>query len=330
MGAVTKAVGSVGTKERERAQAGARLESAKPSEALKAKTTTETIAEWMPLIVLPVAAMAMQARLARWEFMWVLAGAIYSGCKWETWFRARAERARASFARSIGYLLLWPGMDAARFLEGERRGPRPSGRAWAGAAAKTACGILIVTLIARRAPGTNGLFAGWAGMIGLVIALHFGAFHLLALAWQRAGINAATIMRSPLRAGSLSEFWGKRWNMGFRQLSHRRVYEPARARWGSGAAVMAAFAASGIVHDAVISIPAGAGYGLPTAYFLLQGAGVLFERSAAGARLGIRTGIRGWLFALVCTAAPAYWLFHPAFVTRVMLPFFATLGGLAR
>jgi hypothetical protein len=307
MGAMTKAIGSVGTKEREGVRARAPLASAEAREASKARTTTETIVEWLPLIVLPVAAMAMKTRLARWEFMWLLAGAIYFGCKWETWFRARAER--------------------ARFLEGERRRPRPSGREWAGATAKTACGILLVVLIALRAPGTNGLFAGWIGMIGLVIALHFGAFHLLALAWQRAGINAAPIMRSPARAGSLSEFWGRRWNMGFKQLSHRLVYEPVRARWGSGAAVMAAFAASGIVHDAVISIPAGRGYGLPTAYFLLQGAGVLFERSAAGAWLGIRSGIRGWLFALVCAAAPAYWLFHPAFVTRVMLPFFESIGA---
>jgi hypothetical protein len=282
---------------------------------------------WTPLIALPAAAFAMKPRLAPWEFMWALAAAIFCGCKWQSWFAARDARAVASIGRSLGYLLLWPGMDAARFLASERRGPRPRAREWTAAAFKMACGVALVAMIASVPPEINGLRAGWIGMLGIVLALHFGVFHLLALVWQSAGVNAQPIMRSPLRASSLSDFWGRRWNMGFRGLSHTLVYEPVRRRWGSGAAVMAAFGASGVIHDLVISAPAGGGYGLPTAYFLLQGAGVLLERSAAGARLGIRRGFRGWLFALVIAAGPAYWLFHPAFVLRVMLPFFARIGG---
>jgi len=262
--------------------------------------------------------------------MWALAAAIFFGCKWETWIVARKERAEASVWRSFGYLLLWPGMDARTFMAAKRVGVRPRARNWAAAAAKALMGAALLALIARRPEGANGLAAGWIGMIGLVLLLHFGIFELMALVWQRAGVNARPIMKSPIAARSLSEFWGSRWNMGFRQLSHKLVYEPVRRWAGRPVGVLAAFLASGVIHDVVISVPAHAGYGLPTAYFLLQGAGVLLERSSIGLRLGIRGGWRGWLFTLTCAGAPAYWLFHPAFVRNVMLPFFAAIGRVVR
>lgn len=70
----------------------------------------------------------------------------------------------------------------------------------------------------------------------------------------------------------------------------------------------------------VISLPAGAGYGLPTAYFLLQGIGILFERALPQ--------IRGRIFTILITAVPAFWLFHPPFVHNVILPFMNAIGAL--
>lgn len=88
------------------------------------------------------------------------------------------------------------------------------------------------------------------------------------------------------------------------------------------------FAASGLIHDLVISLPAHGGYGLPTGYFLLQGLGVTMERSALGKRLGLQQGATGWIFMAVVTAAPAFWLFHPPFVLRVILPFMHAIRAL--
>ena len=95
-------------------------------------------------------------------------------------------------------------------------------------------------------------------------------------------------MRKPLRSGSLSEFWGSRWNLGFRQLSHDVVFQPLRPRVGIAGATVATFLASGLVHDLVISVPAAGGYGLPAAYFGIQGLGVILERSKVGMRVGLR------------------------------------------
>jgi Membrane bound O-acyl transferase family len=283
---------------------------------------------WIPLVALSAAACLLRARLAAWEFMWILSVAIFFGCKWETWFSAGDERWRARLGRNLGYLFFWPGMDASKFLATGHSVVRPPVREWVAATAKTLLGVTLVGFISRRPPSANTLVDGWIGMLGIILFLHFGIFHVLSLIWRRAGVDAQPIMRAPALSTSLSEFWGKRWNLGFRQLTHGLVFEPVRRRAGAPAAILAAFFVSGIIHDLVISFPARGGYGLPTAYFTLQGIGVLLEKSKAGSWLGIGGGIRGWVFVLICAGAPAYFLFHPLFIHRVMLPFFAFLGRL--
>jgi D-alanyl-lipoteichoic acid acyltransferase DltB (MBOAT superfamily) len=217
-------------------------------------------------------------------------------------------------------------MDAGKFLADGHPVARPQAREWAAATAKTLLGIALISFVAHRPPETNTLLDGWIGMMGIVLLLHFGLFHTISLIWRTAGVDAQPIMRSPASSTSLSEFWGKRWNLGFRQLTHSLIYEPVRRKAGPSHAILAAFAVSGIIHDLVISFPARGGYGLPTVYFLLQGIGVLLEKSKAGRWLGIGGGIRGRIFVSFCAGAPALLLFHPPFINNVMLPFFAFLG----
>lgn len=281
---------------------------------------------WAPLLVLPAVAIALRPLLLPWVFMWVLAAAIFFGCKWQSWWQSR-KIPGATIGRSVGYLLAWPGMDAAVFLDSSRRAPRPEVKEWIWAVAKTSFGMLLLWGVVPRVLPPNPLLAGWAGMVGIVLVLHFGTFHILSLVWKAAGVDARPIMQAPLSATSLSDFWGRRWNLGFRQLTHRLVFTPARTRLGAPAAVLLAFFASGVIHDLVISLPARGGYGLPTGYFLVQGFGVAFERSSVGEGLGLGSGFRGWLFAAVLAGAPAFFLFYPLFIHRVMLPFLKALGA---
>jgi len=161
----------------------------------------------------------------------------------------------------------------------------------------------------------------------LILVLHFGFFHLLSLAWRANGMDTPPLMRAPLLARSLSEFWGKRWNTAFHHLVAQFLFRPAHRKFGVLAATMFVFLASGLVHDLVISIPARGGYGLPTLYFLLQGAGVLFEHTRLAHRFGINAGFRGWLFMALITAGPVCLLFHPPFIHNVILPFLKCLGA---
>lgn len=54
--------------------------------------------------------------------------------------------------RSIVYLLAWPGMDAEAFLDSNRSTEKPQSTEWLWASAKTAIGVLLLWLIARRLP----------------------------------------------------------------------------------------------------------------------------------------------------------------------------------
>jgi hypothetical protein len=217
-------------------------------------------------------------------------------------------------------------MDAESFLSGARPESLPSFHDWFAAAGKTLLGAAMVLTSARLALAHETLVVGWLGMVGLILFLHFGSFHLLALAWRRKNVDVQPLMGEPLRASSLVEFWGRRWNAAFHALARDVVFWPLARRFGAKPAAMAVFLASGLIHDLVISLPAGGGFGLPTAYFLLQGVATLFERSSLGRAAGLGHGWRGRTFTLAIAALPVFWLFHPPFVHHVILPMFIAIA----
>lgn len=281
--------------------------------------------DWLPLVVLPTTAIVFQAALPDWVFMWVLAFAIFFGCKWLTLQRVGAGGTGRHRTGAIAYLFLWPGMAADTFLE-VKVPRRPALRNWAGAAAKTVAGAGLLWFAASRATTMNSLLIGWLGMFGVVLLLHFGLFHLLALFWQTTGRDVKPVMRAPLLATSLADFWGNRWNTAFNTLAHDLAFRPLVRRIDIRWATLGVFFISGLIHDLVISLPTRGGYGLPTAYFLVQGAAVLLERSHAGRAFGLGCGGRGRAFMLFMTAAPVFLLFHSMFIRNVILPMLQAIG----
>jgi hypothetical protein len=284
-------------------------------------------ADWLPLLALPPAAMMGASSLPPWGLMWLLAFSIYAGLKWLSWRRRQTASGHMGW-RSAAYLLAWPGMDADAFLQSDVRAVKPRLSAWLGAASVTALGVTLFWVGARTLPATQPLLRGWTGMLGLILLLHFGIFRLLALFWQRLGMNAAPIMSAPLSSASLGEFWGRRWNLGFRDLAHQFIFIPAQKKLGTGTASFLVFVASGLIHDLVISLPARGGFGLPTMYFAIQGIGLAVERSRSGKRLGLRQGWHRRLFMAAITAGPAFCLFHRSFVLRVIIPFMEVVHAL--
>jgi membrane bound O-acyltransferase family protein len=282
---------------------------------------------WLPLLVFPAMTIVLHQSSPSWVFMWILSFAIFAGLKWMTWWKGRTRVAHSA-GRSIAYVMAWPGMDAETFLDAGRHPAKPSAREWLWATLKTALGVALLWVVAGHIPEQLFLLQGWTGLFGLIFLLHFGSFHLIALFWQAMGIDAEPIMSKPILSKTLSEFWGKRWNLGFRQLAHDLVFRPLYKRIGVAAAGFIVFVASGLIHDLVISLPARGGYGLPTGYFILQGLGVTLERSSLGRRFGLQKGPVAWIFMALMTAVPAFWLFHPLFVWRVILPFMRAVHAL--
>lgn len=304
-------------------------------------------AVWWPVAAMLVAGLLAAGRLPPWGQMWVLAVAVFASLKWLTLARLLIPRPmgqrRESKASGLsmpnlaGYLFLWPGMDAPAFLLKKYSGPAPRLSQWLSAIAKTTIGATLIaaapSVVSHSGIDVAGwrlsgeFLAAWMTMIGVVFILHFGLIHALALAWQRSGRAVEPIMRAPIVAQSLSDFWGRRWNLAFRDFAHTFVFRPLLRRYGAAAATLGVFAFSGIIHDAVISLAARGGYGWPTLYFMLQGGAMLFERSGWGRRLGLGRGWRGRLFAAVVLVAPAGWLFHGPFRDQVVLPMMRAIAS---
>jgi alginate O-acetyltransferase complex protein AlgI len=229
------------------------------------------------------------------------------------------ERARGmpplGFGRTIAFALAWLGMRPRVFAS---RAKEPL----AGAADLTRRGarcLLLggaLVLVARLARHQR-LVATPILLVGLSLVLHFGVCSLLAGFWRRRGFDCDALFRAPLRSEGLGEFWSRRWNVGFSEMTSIAVFRPLAGRLGRGPAVFASFAFSGLLHEMAISLPVRAGFGLPLLYFLIQGALVLAEQHTS--RFG-----RAW--TLACVALPLPLLFHGPFLAGVIEP----LVGIAR
>jgi alginate O-acetyltransferase complex protein AlgI len=257
--------------------------------------------------------------------MWALAFAIYAGCKWLTWWRTPIPGVPTW--RHAAYLLAWPGLDAPAFLH-EPAEHVPAVADWVRGLVNLIVGIAFFFGVARLVAVQHVFLAGWVGMAGVVLTLHFGLFHLLSCVWRRVGIEARPLMNRPIVSQSLGEFWGRRWNTAFRDLTHRFLFRPMTRQFGVRAGIAVGFVFSGLVHDLVISVPASGGYGGPTLFFALQGIGILAERSPFGHAMGLGRGVIGWIFTMLMLAVPVPLLFHSPFVERIIIPFMQALGAL--
>jgi hypothetical protein len=264
--------------------------------------------------------------LPAWIWMWLVAFALYFAAKWTTLIQFLRSGGRVGPRRLLTYTLLWPGMDAPAFCGGEPASPTTC-REWVFATVKTGLGAAILWLGTRLPGAAHPLIAGWIGMVGIVLLLHFGMFHLLSLIWRWRGYNASPIMQAPLMSTSLSRFWGGNWNTAFSDLMRLNLFKPLVPLIGPRGPILVIFLFSGILHELVISLPARGGYGLPTAYFTLQGLGLFLERSRPGRRVGLGSGWRGWCFVALISGFPAFWLFPPVFIHHVILPMLRAIGA---
>ena len=284
---------------------------------------------WLPICTLPVLTIIYFDSFSEsWVFMWVLAYAIYISCKWLTLARTWMKGFTCEPYRAFCYLFLALDMDAKPFMDEAKAVKKPAFREWFAALSKLLIGICVLWIVTPVAGEFNQYLAAWLGMFGIISILHFGLFHAVALAWRSQGVGAVPLMQSPALSTSLSAFWSERWNTGFNQLAHDLVFRFVYRRYGVAVAMLLVFLISGLVHDLVISLPAGRMFGFPTIYFLIQGFGVLIERSKKGRRMGLNRGLKGWLFMFVFTAGPAYWLFHEAFLDNVMVPFLKAIHAI--
>jgi alginate O-acetyltransferase complex protein AlgI len=259
--------------------------------------------------------------------MWLVAAGLFFLFKCLTWSRRSARHSAIGVPGGCTYFFGWVGLDADEFRNESSGAAQPTGRDWALGVGKTLLGAATLWGLIRLLPADRPIVIGGAGFAGLLLLLHFGLFHLLALAWRQKGIAVEPVMRRPLLARSLADFWGQRWNRAYRRVSFDYFFRPAISRFGMSAGTLVAFFASGLIHELVISVPAGAGYGGPTAYFIIQGLGLLLERTVVCRRVTHSFPLCGWLYTLAFVLGPLPLLFHEAFLIRVIVPFLEVIGA---
>lgn len=153
----------------------------------------------------------------------------------------------------------------------------------------------------------------------LVSGFHIGGVRLsylgslIVLLWGEALSAVLTVLflpggrlfpplhQSPLAARSVADFWGRRWNLWFSDWFRSVIFLPLRGR--PVVALILVFAVSGLMHEWVINLPlycltGKAPFGSMMGYFLLQAAGVLFERHFFKRRPGLQM-VFVWVVVLV-------------------------------
>jgi D-alanyl-lipoteichoic acid acyltransferase DltB (MBOAT superfamily) len=136
-----------------------------------------------------------------------------------------------------------------------------------------------------------------------------------------ANADGPKLLLAPLRSRSLTEFWGRRWNLAFSEMTALGIYRPLEPRVGRPAAIVTAFFASGLLHEIAISLPVNRGFGLPLSYFALHGLLRLAEQRLE--RAGRPVWRRAWLgraWTLFWLVVPLPILFHRPFLAGVVWP----------
>ena len=224
--------------------------------------------------------------------------------------------------RWLGFAALWPGMRPGPFARaGAARLPGVGALVGKGVL-RIILGVVLVALARLLWVGTRSrLLATTLLLPGLSLIVHFGVFDVLAGAWRCAGVDCKPLFRAPLRSTSLGEFWGRRWNLAFSEMTAMALYQPLVRRAGRRAALAASFLGSGLLHELAISVPVRAGYGLPLGYFALHGVLLMVEGRLArsGRPIDGRPWIgRAWTLAWLLVPLPI--LFHRPFLAGVVWP----------
>jgi hypothetical protein len=176
--------------------------------------------------------------------------------------------------------------------------------------------LVIASWVVWRSPLSGG-HQSWLRLVltvplmaGLSLMFHFGLFNMVTGLWRAVGVEAEPLFRAPFVSKTLAEFWSRRWNIGFSEMTSMAVYLPLRRKLGAPLAVMVSFGCSGVLHEIAISLPVKAGFGLPLLYFLIQGASMLAQRRVGRSRL--------WTLATLILPLPL--LFHAPFLNGVIWP----------
>jgi alginate O-acetyltransferase complex protein AlgI len=157
-------------------------------------------------------------------------------------------------------------------------------------------------------------------LIGLSLILHFGILNLSTAMWRLLGVDVRELFKSPYKSKSLKEFWGKRWNIAFSEMTALIVYRPLKEIISPSMAMIVSFLLSGILHEIAISFPVNSGFGLPMIYFSIHAFLIYLEGKSPLVKKIISHPVVSHVWVFLCLILPMPLLFHADFVQFVLIP----------
>ncbi len=197
---------------------------------------------------------------------------------WETRRQVLPEPARTSFAGFASYFLMVPDIVFSTTAE-ERRSARAQAAKRVGRG--VAKGGALLTLLAAYSTAPT-MLDGWVlRSVWLLWASYFAISGLVdlvaALVMSATGHGASEMFRTPPAATSPRDFWGRRWNLVFRNSAHRLIFRPLGGAKRPTRAVLVVFAWSALVHEYLVVAALEATHGHMSLFFALQCVAVLVQ-----------------------------------------------------
>lgn len=160
---------------------------------------------------------------------------------------------------------------------------------------------LAITLL--LGPASSGPARWLAGAL-LIYAGVDAVVAFIRLGYAAAGIDVPSFHKTPIRSRSLIEFWGVRWNQPVHAWLKTHCFMPLARRRRPVLGLVAAFAASGVLHFVLVGVTTGAGEAaLAALFFVVQAALVAFERIVGVARWR-PAAARAWTVSAVLITSP--------------------------
>ncbi|KAF7091389.1 hypothetical protein CFC21_093981 [Triticum aestivum] len=194
------------------------------------------------------------------------------------------------------------------------RRSRPGAKANPGSGHVVSCAAKVAALAAILQLFRNRLHLhARLALYGIVLYCFFYLLlACLAAIGGALGMDMERPFDRPLLASSLSDFWGRRWNLVMSGILRAAVYDPMQARVGKPAGIMATFLVSGLMHEAMMCyITLRRPTGAMLAFFMLQGAARVAEDWCSARGLRPRPRAVRTLLVLVSIASTAFWLILP-------------------
>jgi hypothetical protein len=127
---------------------------------------------------------------------------------------------------------------------------------------------------------TTSFWCLWAGYLGA----SGGGDVVSGLQMVLSGHGAHETFVAPPLARSPVDFWGRRWNLAFRNLGHRVLFQPCARLFGSKVAAGTVFIWSIVAHEYLVLASLGYTEGHMTAFFGLHGVVTLWGSRFMGKR----------------------------------------------